>query len=371
MPEQPSITKFPFYPLPQGRDLPPIYRIRLGRIPICASAAQLAARAERGVLLFNYVLRRTLASLVVLLLVSIFCFTLAHAAPGSPYQALFPPPEVRAFLEAEKHAHGLDQPIVVQYLHWVNRMLHGDFGGTMPGDAPVLPIVLEGVRRTLYIMVPSWILAILIAIPWAVYNSSRPYGASDLTATFLSYIAFAVPSFCMAYLFQEVFSMMLFWFPPSSMYDPLHYGEFLNLLPHMVLPVSVLTLGWLASYLKYTRNALLEVLPNDYIRLARAKGASERRVLYRHALRNALIPVITVMALDIPTLFGGAALVENVFNWPGMGTMLVNAARTRDYPLLMGIIMVVSVIVIAANWAADMLYAVVDPRVRTTGKAAQ
>jgi peptide/nickel transport system permease protein len=211
----------------------------------------------------------------------------------------------------------------------------------------------------------AWFLALIIAIPLGIHNSRYPYGASDIFSTTLSLIGFSMPTFWLALMVQQTFAFQLLWLPPSSMHSTGH-EDIPDLIMHMIMPVFVLTFGFLASYLKYTRSSFLEVISSDYIRTARAKGASERRVIYRHAFRNALIPLITVLALDFPQLIGGSAIVEIIFNWNGMGHELFVSAETREYTTMMAIVVITSVAVIAANWVADILYAIVDPRIRTT-----
>lgn len=173
-----------------------------------------------------------------------------------------------------------------------------------------------------------------------------------------------IPSFGLGILLQQVFAMQLFWLPPSSMHTPHKVGQLPDLIEHMVLPVATLAFGMLAYNLKFIRNIMLEVLPSEYLTTARAKGLSERRVVYRHGLKNALIPIITLLALDAPVIISGSAVIEKLFNWPGVGWLLVRSAQTRDLPVLLAIIMIGSFVVVIANWIADMLYLTVDPRVR-------
>jgi peptide/nickel transport system permease protein len=181
------------------------------------------------------------------------------------------------------------------------------------------------------------------------------------------FIGFSVPAFVLGYWLQQIFAMRLLWLPPSSMHAPAKEGNILDLIQHMILPVSTVILGMLAYYLKFIRNGMLEVLGSQYLLTARAKGVSNRGVIYRHALKNALIPIITLIALDIPALIGGSAIIENIFNWYGLGYLMLHSALRRDLPVLIAIILVLSAFIIVANWLADMLYSVADPRVRRNG----
>jgi len=220
------------------------------------------------------------------------------------------------------------------------------------------------VKNTVVLMSVAWLLSLIIAIPWGIYNSTKEYGLSDQTASFISYVGFAMPHFWFGILLQSYFSIKLDWLPLSDMYSMGKEGDIQDLFMHLILPVTVLTLGFLASYVKYSRSSMLEVLGQDYIRTARAKGMKERRVIARHALRNALIPIITILGLDLPILIAGAAITESVFNWPGMGRLFVDMAVSREYSVLMAITLITAVIVVIGNLIADILYAIVDPRVQ-------
>ncbi|KLU59434.1 dipeptide transport system permease protein DppB [Peptococcaceae bacterium CEB3] len=316
----------------------------------------------------EYFLRRLLQSLLVLFLVSLVTFALIHSAPGGPVRIYLTPGLSQEAAKVQAHNLGLDQPIPIQYVRWLGDLLQGNFGYTFKNHIPVAKILWPTVGNTLILMGVAWFLSLIIAIPWGIYNSTREYCLSDQTAAVISYLGFAMPTFWFGILLQELFSLKLNWLPLSDMYTMGQARNILNLLPHLVLPVTVLTLGFLAAYVKYSRSSMLEVLFQDYIRTARAKGMPERRVVFRHALRNALIPIITVLGLDLPILVGGAALTESVFNWPGMGRLFVEMAMAREYSVLMAITLLTAVIVILGNFLADILYAIVDPRVQLAGR---
>jgi peptide/nickel transport system permease protein len=313
-----------------------------------------------------YVVKRTLHSIMVLFLVSIVCFAAMHMMPGNPWAGIGMTLEQKQEVQAQIHLHKLDRPILMQYAFWVKGLLDGYLGFDYNGT-PIGGYIWSFVRNSLYLMAAAWILAMLIGIPWALYNSRRQYGLSDKIAVILAFAGFAAPAFWLGTMLQDLFAMRLLWLPPSSMYDSGHIGEPANLLIHMILPVTTLTVGIMVYYLKYFRESLREVLPSDYLITARAKGVPERRVIYRHALKNAAIPVITMMALDVPAIISGSAAVEVVFNWHGMGILLVSSAERRDLPVLMALIMIVTAAVIVSNWLADLLYVMIDPRVRLSG----
>ncbi|MEC0371172.1 ABC transporter permease [Paenibacillus chibensis] len=320
----------------------------------------------------EYLIRRLLQSILVIFLVSIAAFGLMHAAPGGPTQMMISPglsPETAA---VQKHNLGLDKPVPTQYVIWLKNMLKGDMGNTFKNNTPVGDLIWPAVKNTLALMSFSWVISLLIAIPWGIYNSTREYGISDQSANFITYLGFAMPAFWFGIILQEFFSIKMDWLPLSDMYSMEKHGDLGNLFMHLILPSTVLILVNLAGYVKYSRSSMLEVLEQDYIRTARAKGVPERKVIFRHALRNALIPIITVIGMDLASLVAGATLTEKVFNWPGMGRLFVDMALAREYTVLMAITMITAVAVVLGNLIADILYKLVDPRVqlgRKGGKA--
>lgn len=315
----------------------------------------------------DYLIRRVLQSLLVLFLVTVVTFGLVHAAPGGPVQIFLAPGQSPAVLEQQKKNLGLDKPVPVQYVEWIKRMATGDLGYTFKAHVPVGKILWPTLKNTLILMTTSWFLALLIGIPWGIYNSTRQYGLSDNIAAIIGYAGFAMPAFWFGIILQMTFALKLDLLPLSDMYAHGHEGEILNLIQHMILPVSVLTIINLAQYLRFSRASMLEVLSQDYVRTARSKGVSERKVIFRHALRNALIPIITILGLELPIIVVGAALTETVFNWPGMGRLFVEMAFSREYSVLMAITVIITVVVVIGNLLADILYALVDPRVRLGG----
>lgn len=312
----------------------------------------------------EYLIRRLIQSVIVLFLITLITFGLIHAAPGGPTQIFISPGMSPEAAQVQARNLGLDKPVHIQYIRWLGGLLQGDLGYTFKNHIPVGQILWPTVGNTMVLMGAAWILSMLIAIPWGIYNSTAEYGFSDQTASFISYIGFAMPTFWFGILLQQLFSLRLDWLPLSDMWTMGKEGDIGDLFMHLVLPVTVLTLGFLAAYVKYSRASMLEVLEQDYIRTARAKGVKERRVVFRHALRNALIPIITILGLDLSVLVGGAALTESVFNWPGMGRLFVEMALAREYSVLMAITIVVAVMVVLGNLIADILYAIVDPRVQ-------
>jgi peptide/nickel transport system permease protein len=317
----------------------------------------------------EYLIRRLMQSLLVLFLISLVSFGLIHAAPGGPTTIYVKPNQSPEIAKVQLHNMGLDQPLHIQYWKWLTKMLQGDFGTTFKAGRPVGDLMWPALKNTLILMSAAWVLQLVLSIPWGIYNSTRQYGTSDNIAAVIGYAGMAMPVFWFGILMQELFSLKLSILPLSNMHT---YGQtgLGDLLLHMVLPVSVLVIINVAGYTRYSRASMLEVLGQDYVRTARAKGVSENKVVFKHALRNALIPIVTILGLDLPGLVVGAALTETVFNWPGMGRLFVDMAFAREYSVIMAITMITAVVVILGNLIADVLYAVVDPRVRLTGKGA-
>lgn len=321
----------------------------------------------------EYLIRRILQSILVLFLISLVTFGLIHAAPGGPTQMMISPGMSPAAAQVQMHNLGLDKSIPEQYWIWIKNLLTGDLGKTFKNNIPVGDILWPTMKNTFVLMSFSWVISMIIAIPWGIFNSTKPYGISDQTANFVSYVGFAMPAFWFGIILQQIFSLQLNWLPLSDMNAMDKQGNFIDLIYHLILPCTVLILANLAAYSKYSRSSMLEVLEQDYIRTARAKGVPERKVIFRHALRNALIPIITVLGMELPTLVVGATLTESVFNWPGMGRLFVDMARAREYSVLMAIALVTAVVVVLGNLIADILYKLVDPRVqlgRKGGKSA-
>lgn len=314
--------------------------------------------------MWAYLIRRGIHSLIVLFIVMSVCFCIMRLMPGNFWSLSIGMTEEQIQLANEqKHRFGLDLPIYQQYIRWVNDLLHGNFGLDYY-RTPINNYIWKYVWNSFTLLGTSLIIALLIAVSWGIYNSKRQDGLSDKLGLILSLIGYSIPVFVLGHWLQNIFAFQLFWFPPSSMHTPNKTGELGDLLYHMVLPVTTITIGLIAYYLKMIRASMIEVLPSEFLNLARAKGLSERRVTYRHALRMALIPMITIIMLDLPVLISGAAVVENVFNWNGLGSLAVHSAQSRNYPVLLMSILIISTFVVVTNFLADLLYTIVDPRVK-------
>jgi peptide/nickel transport system permease protein len=343
----------------------------------------------------TYIARRLLQTIVLLFLLSIVLFALVNLAPGGPLagqgQSRHIQPEKAAIL---KRQFGLDKPLPIQYMIWLvgndwmrvdangdgipdsygtrRGILRGDFGFSFRTRQPVLVEIGQRVPNTIYLMVITMLVALLIAIPVGIISAIRQYSAFDITVTTFSFAGQAIPEFWLGLLLILVFYAWLK--NPFSGGPLLPAGGMTSLdisgfslgdrIVHLILPVATGALGWIAWYSRFLRSSMLDIIHQDYLRTARAKGLPERVVLIKHALRNALIPIVTLVALDLPYIFTGAVFVEMIFSWPGMGRLYYQAALQRDYPLLMAVLIISAAFIILSNLLADILYAYLDPRVQ-------
>jgi peptide/nickel transport system permease protein len=310
----------------------------------------------------GYVLRRLVQGAVLLLVVSVVVFAIVHAAPGGPALLIHPdmdPTQLRA-MEAGL---GLDDPIPVQYLRWLRNAVQGNFGKSYQHSLPTLELLVERVPNTLLLSGTALVVAVALAVPLGTISAVYRYSLLDYAATITAFFGVSMPVFWLAILLIITFSVTLGWLPSAGMRTvgvPSSTGD---LLRHLVMPSLVLATFPLAQLTRYVRSSMVDVLAREYVRTARAKGLSELAVLGRHALRNALIPMVTVLGVLTPRLLGGAVITESIFAWPGLGRLAVEAAITRDYPVIMGATLLVSSIVIVCNLVTDLLYVVIDPRI--------
>lgn len=302
----------------------------------------------------------------MLLALSLLVFVLLRLAPGDPVDAYINPsvavsPQDLANLRARL---GLDQPLPVQYLAWLAQAVRGDLGYSVQGNGDtVLGLLASRVGPTVLLMGTGLLLSIVLGITTGVIGAVGRNGWPDLSLSVLSFIGISSPAFLTALLGLYVFAVRLHWAPSGGMQTPGSRFTIGDLLDHLALPAVLLAVGQTALLMRYTRASMLEVLDQDYVRTARAKGVRELSVVGRHALRNALLPVVTLIGSTIGIAVGGAVFIESVFNWPGMGLLIVNAVRMRDYPVIMGATLVIGACVIVVNLLTDLAYAVIDPRI--------
>jgi peptide/nickel transport system permease protein len=330
--------------------------------------------------MFIYLIKRLFAMVPVIIGVTLLSFLIIHLAPGKPTDVMTElnpkiTPEARARLEKY---YGLDKPILVQYGLWLKRIALLDFGNSFSTDSrPViekiwdkkLPVPDRRLSVTILINLLSMLLIIVIAIPVGIYSATRPYSLGDRISTICVFIGFATPTFWLSLLLMMLLSVKLDWLPISGL-KSLNYAtlgpwqQVLDKAMHLLLPVFVSAFGGIAGMSRYMRSSMIEAINNDYITTARAKGLTERAVIYKHALRNALLPLVTILGLSIPGLVGGSVIFETIFGIPGMGQLSYQAIMTRDYPVVMGILTISALLTMMGNMAADICYAFVDPRIR-------
>jgi peptide/nickel transport system permease protein len=270
-----------------------------------------------------------------------------------------------------RHKYGLDQPLYIQYLKWMGQLFQGNLGESIKMHRPVSELIAERLPNTLLLVGCAFLVTIAVAIPVGVYSAIKQYSLSDYVITTLTFIGQSIPIYWFGLVLILVFYVWLKnpltggpIFPGGGMYSIDKDPSLLDRLWHLVMPVTMLSLAWVAWYSRFLRASMLEVIHSDYVRTARAKGLGERAVRYRHALKNAAIPLVTLVALDLPSLFGGALFTEMVFSWPGMGRLFWDAARARDYPILLAVVLINSVLIVAFNLVADLGYGLLDPRIR-------
>jgi peptide/nickel transport system permease protein len=314
----------------------------------------------------TYLLRRLLIALPSLLGISFILFMLLALAPGDPFGELATnpniPPEVRLALRAK---FGIDDPIIVRYFHWLVAMLHGDWGFSFASRINVDQLIMQRVPTTLYVIGTAQILALAIALPVGVYAAMRPYSLFDQIANACAFIGFSLPTFFTGLLLILIFSVNLGWLPIVYRADVPGSGWhwYWESVKQAIMPITVLGLFQAASYTRYVRSAVLDVIRLDYVTTARSKGLAERKVIVKHVVRNALIPVVTLVALQMPSVFGGAIVTEQIFRVPGIGSLLISAILANDTPVIMAVTFVFACLVILCNLLADIIYGWLDPRI--------
>jgi len=319
----------------------------------------------------RYLVRRFIQMIPLLLVISILSFLVMHLAPGDPTAMYADPlkpissdPEA---LELLRHQLGLDEPVYVQYWKWLLNTIQGDWGYSFINRQPVIDNIGDRLPNTILLAGVAIGTALILSIPIGILSAIKQYSIFDYLVTTSAFFGISIPSFWLALLLMHIFSYKLEWLPTVGMHSLREQYTGLaaakDVFLHLILPGTVLSMHSLASWTRYMRSSLLEVIAEDYIRTARAKGLREKTIIMRHAIKNSLIPMITLLGLSVPTIVGGSFITETVFGWPGMGRLGVNAIFQRDYPLIMGVTMMSSLLVVIGNLIADVAYAWVDPRI--------
>lgn len=316
----------------------------------------------------KYILKRLLHMIPVILVISICIFGIIKLAPGSPVGTNLDPratPEQKAM---EKERLGLDKPLHIQYTMWLSRIAQGDLGKSFIYQKPVKDVIGPYLKNTFILNIPVFILAFGISIPVGIHSAVKRYSVFDNFWTVFSLVGISIPSFFFALLLIYTFAVKIQILPINGMVEAgsetSGFAYAVEVAQHMVLPGVVLTIASLASYVRYTRNGMLEVINQDYIRTARAKGLNEKVVIYKHGFRNALLPIVTLLGYSLIFLLSGSVITETVFNWPGMGRVLLESVTMRDYNLMMAVMMLYAILTLIGNLLADIGYALVDPRVK-------
>lgn len=314
----------------------------------------------------KYIIRRILVSIPMLLLITIIIFFLANLMPGDAAMAMFASGEgsiTAEAIEQQRENMGLSGPVIVRYFRWLNQLLHGNMGTSLITFQPVWEMIKARIGPTLLLMGTSLLLSIIIGVALGCFSAVKQYSIADYILTVISFIGRSLPVFFVGMFFVYLLALKNPIFPTSGMHKMGH-SDFADLMKHLFLPCLSLSILRIAEFLRYSRASMLEVLNSDFMWTARSKGIGEGRVLRKHALRNALIPIITLVGINIPVLFSGAIMIEQVFQWPGLGTLFNSAVTQRDLSLLMGLCLFSSIVVMVSNLLTDIAYAIVDPRIR-------
>jgi peptide/nickel transport system permease protein len=316
----------------------------------------------------RYLLRRLAISLPVLFGITMMTYVIVNMAPGDPVLALINPESISSlgpgWLEEQREALGLNDPLPIRYVKWLKEAATGNLGFSYQDRQPIADKIEERIWPTVKLMLTVQILALCIAIPIGIISALKQYSWIDYIATVFGFAAISIPAFFLALVGIYFFSVRLGWLPTAGMNTVGKSPTLLDSIEHLILPSVVLGLGQAAPLIRYTRSSMLETVRQDYVRVARAKGLSEKAVVYGHALRNALIPLVTVVALNLPQLLGGTVIIEKIFSWPGMGTLAITAVLARDYPVIMAINLIGAIAIVVSSLIADLLYAWIDPRIK-------
>lgn len=316
----------------------------------------------------RYILRRLLISIPILVIITIIVFALVEIAPGDMTGFFITDESEQYMTEEDLHALrerlGLNDPPPIRYFKWLGKIIQGDFGFSYVESTPVRELLLMRMKNTLILMGAGLTIGVIVGIPLGIFTALRQYSFFDFFISGLSFIGLSMPAFISGIIGMYIFAVKLQWFPAGGMYTPAVEKTIGDLLHHLFLPAFILAIMNIARNMRYTRFSMLEVLNQDYVITATAKGMKRWVVINRHALRNALIPVITIIGLSIPNLVVGAVFLETIFTWPGMGKLYYTAVVARDYPVIMGANLMIAIFVLVANLITDITYALVDPRVR-------
>jgi len=318
--------------------------------------------------LLKIVLKRVLAAIPLMFGITLLSFMIMRLAPGDPVMMFTDPTITIQDMAQLRQNLGLDQPLVIQYFAWLKQVLQGNLGVSFISGKPVLEAILERLPATLLLSISSLVMILLITFPLGLFSGYFKGSIFDDTVTVFTFVGLSIPTFWLGLVLILLFSLELNWFPTAGFLDPYLFDAGLfaqagSVLHHLCLPLLTIVIGGIAGLTRYYRFGIIGILNQDYIQAARARGISENRLLTRHAVKNAILPIITILGLSLPGLIGGSFVIEYIFSWPGMGQLGVNAVFSRDYPIIMGTILMSSTLIILGNLLADIVYVWVDPRI--------
>ena len=313
-----------------------------------------------------YIAKRILIAIPILFIISVFSFSLIYLAPGDPVDSILGPRSAgNKILAAQlREIYKLDQPVYIQYFNWLSKAIRLDFGYSYIRSERVSDLMKDRIKNTLILTITATFFQLFIGILFGIVSAVKHNSLVDRFLTVLSFLGMSIPVVGLGGLMIWVFAVKLGWFPSGGLYDVVYGGGVLDRLQHLFMPALVLAVLGIAQNVRYTRSAMLDVINRDYVTTARAKGLGEKTVIYKHALKNAMLPIITVNGFLIPALFGGAVITETLFSWPGMGRLTVNAALSNDYTVLMASTMFFAILTVISILVVDILYAWIDPRIK-------
>lgn len=314
----------------------------------------------------RYILRRLLIAVPIVFAITFIVFSLQQLTPGDPLNAYLPldSPMPEAQKEALRKQLGLDQPFLTRYGYWLKETLQGNLGTSIRTHETVNNEIKTRVGATLTLMVTAVVIGTVLGVLFGVVGAVKQYSAIDGILTIIAFLGISTPVYLTGLLALYIFALRLGWFPAGGYSTPGQPFSLSDRIEHLILPAAIIAINYIAQTMRYTRSAMLEVLGQDYVRTARAKGLNDRVVIARHAFRNALLPIVTLIGASVPALIGGAIFIESIFGWPGIGRLLLSGVEARDYPIIIGITFLLAIVTLVANLATDVIYALVDPRIR-------
>lgn len=314
----------------------------------------------------KYLVRRLVVGIIVLFFITFLSYLIINFSPGDPATLYVSADATEAQIEQVRENLGLNQPLFIRYLNWLGNALKGDLSISFATRKPVAGMIMERVGPTLLLMGVSLVVAYLIAIPLGIYNAVNQKSWVDYFITGTSFLGVSIPNFFLGLFFIYIFAVQLNWLPTGGMYQLGSDGSLPERIRHLILPVIVIATTISANMIRYVRSSMIDIFGENYLRTAKAKGLKPRQIIFKHGIRNAFVPIITIIGTDIPKLIGGAIVTEQIFQWPGLGALTISSIQARDYNVLMAITLLSAVAVLFANLLTDVLYAVADPRIRVS-----